>query len=376
MTAKKPVRRVLFLTEDLGGGTGNHLLSMINLWEKTYWQAEMISQSPLTARIAPQIPIIFFPRRWFDRYPLTQIHRLLQIRHHIRQNLPDLVHCYFYWPIIYGRILKRLGLIKYLIENREDQGFSWNHYDYALLRMTRSLPDRVICVSEAVRQVVLEKEGIDPERTVVVHNGIELSPLPRPVNKSEAYAELGITKEHCVVGMVANFNRPVKGVAYFLEAIPLIIRAVPTARFLILGLGNTQELRNQAQTLGIEPYLILAGYREEVEKYYAIMDISVMTSLSEGLSITLLESMGHGLPVVVTRVGGNPEVVIDGETGYLVPPRDTAAFAKRVIELLKNPALRVRMGQAGRRRVEQCFQIHQASKKYLEIYTEILEPAL
>ena len=131
-------------------------------------------------------------------------------------------------------------------------------------------------------------------------------------------------------------------------------------------------MRDKATALGIASYVIFAGYCEEVERYYAIMDISVLTSLSEGLSITLLESMSYGLPVVITRVGGNPEVVVDGQTGYLVPARDVPSFVERVVRLLQNPDLRARMGQEGCRRIMQKFQMKDVAKRYLEIYTDLL----
>jgi glycosyltransferase involved in cell wall biosynthesis len=105
------------------------------------------------------------------------------------------------------------------------------------------------------------------------------------------------------------------------------------------------------------------------------MDVSVLTSLSEGLSMTLLESMAHALPVVVTRVGGNPEVVVEGGTGFLVPPKNPAAFAGRVALLLQDPDLRRRMGRAGRARVEDRFRLRETSERYLGVYESLIEEA-
>jgi glycosyltransferase involved in cell wall biosynthesis len=173
--------------------------------------------------------------------------------------------------------------------------------------------------------------------------------------------------------MVANLNRSVKGGSYFLDAVPAILEAVPETRFMILGLGNEEKsMREKAKRLGIAPYIIFAGYQEEVGRYYSAMDISVLTSLSEGLSITLLESMNYRLPVVVTRVGGNPELVVDGQTGYLVPPRDPASFAARVVELLRNPSLRSSMGEAGYKRIRESFRIDDVAERYLDVYDGLL----
>jgi len=374
MISEKQTRQILFLTDNLGGGTGNHLLSMIKYWDTSYWQSKIISQAPLTARVSPNVPIKFLRSYGcFDQFPVAQLRHLFLLCRYVAENPPDIVHCYFFWPIIYGRLLKRLARIRFLVENREDEGFSWGRQAYSLLRLTREMPDRVICVSQAVRKVALEKEGLDPGRVCVVTNGVE--PVVQSTrNRVALRHDLGVTEDNLVVGMVANFNRPVKGVSYFLDAIPLILQDVPSARFLLLGKGKEEQaLRDKADALGIAPYIIFAGYQKEIERYYDIMDISVLTSLSEGLSMTLLESMSHGLPVVVTNVGGNSELVVDGQTGYLVPPKDVPFFAERVVRLLRNPDLRTRMGQEGRRIIKQRFQMQDAAKRYLEVYTDLLQ---
>ena len=172
--------------------------------------------------------------------------------------------------------------------------------------------------------------------------------------------------------MVANLNRPVKGVEYFIDAMPRILQQVPSARFVIFGDGMLRVgLEQQAATLGVQDHVLFAGYRTDVARYYPAFDVSVLTSLSEGLSITLLESMQHGLPVVVTDVGGNPEVVIDGVTGYLVPPRSVGPFAKRVVQLLADPNLRRQMGEAARRVVLERFDADRVAQQYLDIYAQV-----
>jgi glycosyltransferase involved in cell wall biosynthesis len=366
-------KKVLILTDDLGGGTGYHILSLLKHLGTSSWSAEIASKRRSTTRIASEAPIHIIPSMSrFDMYPFAQLHNLVWINRYIHKSQPDLIHAYFFWSIMYGRVLKKLGKIRFLVENREDQGFNWGGHEYALLRATRSVPDRVVCVSEAVRKVVLEREGIEEERVAVIHNGVELI-QGKPEKGLETRGELGFKEDNLIVGMVANFNRSVKGVEYFIASVPMILSKVPSARFLVLGRGNQEQvLRDMAKRLGIEPYIVFAGFQTDIDRYYEAMDISALTSMSEGLSITLLESMVHGLPVVVTRVGGNPEVVVDGKTGYLVPPKDVSSFAGRVIHLLLNPQLRIKMGQEGRLRVEQKYRIEDAAQKYLCLYQKLL----
>jgi L-malate glycosyltransferase len=367
------VARIVILTDDLGGGTGNHLLSMMKHWDKSRWQAEIISRAPFTARVSPDVPVRFLPQNGsFNMYPFAQIRDYCRIRKVIGDRLPSIVHTYFFWSILFGRILKWEGKIRTLVENREDQGFGWGAHEYSWLRRTKGLPDRIICVSEAVRQVVLEREQVDDGRVEVIRNGVD--PFPVSGEKAtEIRSELGIEADHLVVGMVANFNRSVKGVSRFLDAVPEIVREVPSARFLLLGRGKEEKaLREKARALGIESFVLFAGFKPDIHRYYAIMDVSALTSFSEGLSITLLESMRCGVPVVATRVGGNPEVVSDGVTGYLVPPGDVSSFASKTVELLLDKDLRRRMGEEARRRVERHFLLGDVAPRYLEIYEGLL----
>jgi glycosyltransferase involved in cell wall biosynthesis len=271
-------------------------------------------------------------------------------------------------------MLKLMGDVKLLVENREDMGFSWHRGSYAILRATRHLPDRIICVAEAVRQVALRREGAAPERTTVVRNGVDMG-FQRPVSRSASRESFGFNDDHVVVGMVANLPRAVKGGARLLDAVSAIVAQAPRVRFLLVGLGTDRDtLSDELTTRGISAFVVGAGYRPDVEPCYAAMDISVLTSSSEGLSITVLESMRRGLPAVVTSVGGNPEVVVEGETGFLVPVGDTAAFVDRVVRLANDAKLRRTMGDAGLRRVAAHFAIEDVSRRYLDVYAELLEP--
>jgi len=310
---------------------------------------------------------------WYDRFPVAQVRRLLEVRRIVRAVRPDVVHAYFFWSIVYGRILKSLGEIATLVENREDLGFSWDWSAYAVLRLTRAIPDRVVCVAEAVRAVVVARERVKPSRTSVIHNGIGASAWHAP-DRDSARARFGFGPEHVVVGMVANLPRAVKGGRRLLDAVRPIVEAVPSVRFLLVGVGTEPDtLEPELARRGIGAYVVGAGYRRDVAACYAAMDLSVLTSSTEGLSITLLESMRHGLPTVVTRVGGNAELVVDGETGFLVPLTDPAAFVERVVALAADGALRRRMGDAGRRRVRECFALDHVAEQYLAVYRDLLD---
>jgi len=365
--------KIAILTDVLGGGTGKHLSSMLKHWDKTCWQTAVFSSAPVKDWGVPDVPVEYLPpSRFFRFYPIAQVRYLALLNDRIKNRYPDIVHAYFFWSIIYGRLLKLAGKIKILVENREDLGFNWGWHEYIWLRKTNFLPDKIVCVSEAVKKVVLDREGVDESRIAVIKNGVELNLVPSGMQEVTR-RELGFKDDNLVLGMVANYNRSVKGVTHFLDAIPAIVSAVPSARFLFVGGGNEEDdLREKARTLGIDSYVVFAGHRNNIHHYYEIMDISVLTSLSEGLSLTLLESMSHGIPIVATKVGGNPEVVVEGQTGYLVPVKDTQNLVDRIVKLLQNQELRRSMGREGRLRAERKFQMRDVANRYLDIYKGLI----
>jgi glycosyltransferase involved in cell wall biosynthesis len=362
------------LLEDLGGGTGNHVCQLASLWSARGWKVVIVTQKPPLVRELPSGVEVHVTRAggWYDRLPIAQIRRMMELRRIARELRPDVVHSYFFWSIIYARLLKIMGLAPVLVENREDMGFSWGRGAYTALRLTRSIPDRIICVASAVRDVAVRKEKVSRKRAIVVHNGISLTTTAGD-ERAATRREFGFTDEQVVVGMVANLPRAVKGGRHLLDVVRPVIAAAPNVRFLLIGVGTeATTLGAELEARGIAEFVVGAGYRRDVEKCYAAMDISVLTSSTEGLSITLLESMRAGLPTVVTRVGGNSELVIDGETGFLVDYDDWASFADRIVRLARNRAERRQMGAAGRRRIVEHFVAEGVGGRYLAVYEALI----
>lgn len=369
-------RSVLYVISAFGGGTGSHLNGLLTELDRNKWKPGVLCNGHFNYPIPDDVALIDdTASQHGSRFPLTQVRQLATVRRSIRQLRPDIVHTFFFWPIFYGRLLKWLGVIPHLVENREDEGFNWGRWEYRILRLTSHIPDRIICVSNSVREIVLEREGTPAARTVVIPNGIPMSGMDHEDTDLNALrSEFGLSPGQPVVGMVANLARPVKGGRYLVDALPLIARECPEARVLLVGhLEGLDPLLAQAEALGVRDRLILTGFRQDVERLYPLMTVSILTSLSEGLSITLLESMRNGLPVVATRVGGNPEIIEDGETGILVPPRDPEAFGEAVISLLRDPARREGMGRAGRDRVKSDFALSSVTRRYESLYGEVLE---
>jgi len=173
--------------------------------------------------------------------------------------------------------------------------------------------------------------------------------------------------------MIANFNFEIKGHRYFMEAAKSVLEKVPDVEFLLIGDGPLRsKYEEMARSLGVEKKVCFLGRRNDIPSILSVLSVSVLSSISEGLSNVVLESMAAGRPVVATRVGGNPELVINGTTGYLVPPADSEALTEAVVALLKNPAKARSMGVAGKKLVEEKFTVEAMVKGYENLYQSLM----
>ena len=213
--------------------------------------------------------------------------------------------------------------------------------------------DCFICASEAIRQMLVS-DGVPAARTVTVHEGIDLERVAS-APAARLHEELFLPHQAPVVGNVAALV-PHKGQRHFVEAAALVVRKVPDARFVIAGEGELRPtLERLIKERHLEKHVFLAGFRPDVLSLHKAFDIFVMSSITEGLGTSLLDAMAAGKPIVATTTGGIPEVVVDGETGFLVPPRDDRAMAEAIVTLLKDSAQRAQMGAAGLARAQSKF---------------------
>lgn len=215
--------------------------------------------------------------------------------------------------------------------------------------------DLFIAASGAIRDILV-RDGIPATRIVVVHDGIDVS-------RAEHITPIDMHQEYWLphgAPVVVNIGALVdhKGQKYLVEAMAHVRRELPDAHLVIFGEGELREtLERQVHDLGLDKHVLLPGFREDVLALTRTADLFVMSSITEGLGSTVLDAMALGMAVVGTTAGGIPEAVVDGETGLLVPPADPAALAGAILQLLADRPLRARMGEAGRRRVAERFDV-------------------
>jgi glycosyltransferase involved in cell wall biosynthesis/peptidoglycan/xylan/chitin deacetylase (PgdA/CDA1 family) len=261
-----------------------------------------------------------------------------------------------------------------IVTTRRDMGFMLKPRHIWLYRFINRFFDRIATVSSAVKEVVVQTQWAKRSDIVVIHNGVvSFSTSAKVLSPFERLNSIDLNDGYLKICCLANI-RPIKGHNYLIDAASLVVKRFPNVCFLLVGDYDINdpyfnELQRQIKTLRLQSTVKITGElpRQDVPALMAAMDISALPSSSEGMSNTLLESMSAGKPVVATAVGGNPELVEDGKTGYLVPPRDSHSMAEALLKLLANPELRHDMGLRGRSLVERKFSVTRMAERYEDL---------
>ncbi len=231
---------------------------------------------------------------------------------------------------------------------------------------------RVTCFIAASRAIgdMLVVDGVEPHRVVTVHEGIDVDRVEQaPV--ANIHEEFWLPAGVPVIGNIAALV-PHKGQKHLIEAAALVVRQVPDAHFVILGEGELRPaLERQVREMHLEKHVLLPGFRTDVLSLLKAFDIFVMSSVTEGLGTSLLDAMAAARPIVATRAGGIPEVVVNEETGLLVPVRDHDQLAVAIVRLLKDAGLRERLARAGLNRVRAQFSAERMVDETLAVYRRL-----
>lgn len=302
-----------------------------------------------------------FDWRWMLRFK-----RLLKDEH------VDLIHAHEFDANVQGTFVATLSGIP-LVATVHGKNYFWEKLRRRLAYQWVSRNATMVAVSENLKQFIVDKVGVDSRDVKVVYNGVDVLPPFARADIDQCRKELDLPTGDQIVGVVGNLY-PVKGHQYLIAAIPAILAKCPNTTFIFAGRGQLEaELKMQAQRLGIDGQLRFLGLRQDIPRILAVLDIFVLPSLSEGLSMAILEAMVAGKPVVATDVGGNPELVEDGGTGSLVPPQTSQALADRVIAVLTDRERARQFGTAGQLRARGQFSLQTMVQNYQALYDQCLE---
>jgi glycosyltransferase involved in cell wall biosynthesis len=292
---------------------------------------------------------------------------LFELMRLFRRVRPDVVHLNSSKVGILGRIAARLTRVPVCVFTAHGWAFSAAGSRTGSLyrradRLVKPLATTIICVCDTDRQAGLAAGTCDESRTVVIHNAVEMGPAPEHATRETGPVEI------IGVGRLAEQ----KDFSTLVSALALLPPGA--ARLRVLGEGPLREsLEAQIAAQGLDDSVELVGEVSDVRSQLAAADVFALTSRWEGLPLSVLEAMAAGLPVVASAIDGVPEAVVDGETGYLTPPQEPQAVAEALSRLIDDPELRLRLGQAARRRAEEQFSLPRWRAAHLDLYRSLLQ---
>jgi glycosyltransferase involved in cell wall biosynthesis len=352
-------------------GGQNQVLLTVNGLRAIGHRAALVAHpnGELRRRAAEGLELIpLAPRTEMDLSAAWRLSRLM------KRTRPDVVHAHDPHGVAMAALALSIGsgaaasraMPPLVASRRVDFHLKGN----SLSRWKHRQVDCFIAASEAIRQMLLG-DGIPSERTITVHEGIDVDHVAATpaVNLHEA---LFLPHGAPIVGNVAALV-PHKGQRYLIDAAHLVVQHAPDTRFVILGEGELREhLEKQVHEHHLEKHVLLPGFRTDVLGCIKAFDLFVMSSVTEGLGTSLLDAMAAARPIVATTAGGIPEIVEDGVNGLLVPPRDARALADAILRALRDADLRRRLGDAGFARVNERFTVERMVAQTAAAYEQIV----
>ena len=311
------------------------------------------------------IPVTMIGKRWkLDPAAYWQLKR------HIIALKPDLVHTWLFAGNSYGRAAARAAGVRHLIaaERCIDPWKAW--HELAIDRYLARRTDRLVANSPAVRDFYVER-GLPAEKFVVIPNGVPPA-KPSCVSRAALLDELGLPADARLIGAIGRLwpQKRVKELIWGADQLRCVYQG---AHLLVIGDGPLREqLERYARLCEVTEYVHFLGTRTDVPRLLPHFDVIWLASGYEGQSNAIMEAMASGIPVVATDIPGNRDLVVHGETGYLVPQNSRSAFAKWTLPLLEDSALAERLGSAGKMRMAAEFSVQRMVGRYLDLYSEIL----
>lgn len=378
LKTKKP--RVLHLITSFEvGGTERQAVELLKRIDRRRFDVGLGAvrlEGPLYREVAALFPSI-------PQFPLTSFYnanaakQLMRLRDWMIGERANILHAHDFYAGLLGAAAARLAGVRVIACQRHMRLSDRRAHEWGT-RLTHRLAHRVLVNSEAIRDHLLAGGRVAPKKIVVIRNGLSdaaeraaLDNDGRAKHRAALLRELNLGEGAKLIGLVARLQ-PVKGHRYFIEAASRVAAVEPNAHFLLVGDGALRrEIEEQATRLGVDDRVHLLGARGDAAAIAAGFDVATLASLHEGLPNAVMEAMAVGAPVVATAVGGTSELVIDGATGFLAPPADAEALARRILDALRDPDRSARMAEQGRRRVLSQFGMRRMIESVERLYDEM-----
>ena len=326
-------------------------------------------------KIGEQLREEGYPVEVLDRRPGFDLGCAWRLGRLIKKYNIRLVHAHQYGPFFYTALARRMARFLPILFEEHGRGYPDYRRPKRVLanRILLNRRDRVVAVGRCVRQALIDHEGIAPDRIEVIYNGVDLGKYAAALDQRDAVrADLGVADHDLLVLQVARLDG-LKDHATAVRAAASAVRQGVPLQLQLAGEGPERApLERLVDDLGINSHVHFLGLRDDVPRLLAAADVFLLTSLTEGIPLTLIEAMAARLPCVATRVGGTPEVIVDGATGLLAEAADPESVARCLVSLAHDEMHRQAMGEAGQRRAFELFDEQAMHATYDTVYREML----
>ena len=379
------IRVAHVITRLCKGGAQENTFHTVRLHDRARFEPHLIAgyargpEGSIEAAVeAAGIPVLREPGLTRNPAPLRDLLTLRRLTRRFREARYDIVHTHTSKAGWLGRIAAHRAGVPIIVHTPHGNIFD-GYFPAPVTRvfvwMERHAARRTGRIIELTPRGIEEHlaEGIGQRSQYrVIFSGIDTQPFAEAIaRRRETRDALGVPEERTLIGYVGRLE-PIKGPRHFIEAAREVARLIPDARFVVIGDGSQRDaLKQQASALGERIQFL--GMRQDIPNLMAALDILAVPSVNEGMGRVLLEAGAAAIPVVASRVGGIPDIVDDGETGLLVPPRDDAALAKAMLELASQPERRRLMGDTARAKVVPHYSLDNMVRQIEALYEELLD---
>ncbi|MFC1658426.1 glycosyltransferase [Candidatus Omnitrophota bacterium] len=366
---------IIDVLEEVGGAENNLLQVVTGLNQDKYRPIVCCLKGGRLSKLIKNKGIKLIDLKLKRIYGLKAIKEAIKLVKLIKEEDVRIVMTYFYGSDFWGGLIARITGVPVAISNRRDMGHLLKKRHVLAYRFFNRFFDKIITVSDAVRNMIIRQQKVSPEKLVTIRNGVDIQIFIQDFDSNSIKESLGVDSGKLIVTKVAGLS-PIKGIRYFLEAASELLKDNKDIHFLVVGgsrdNGYSQKMRELVAQLGITKNITFTGARNDIPEILSISDVLVLSSLNEGFSNTILEYMASGKPVVATSVGGNPEVIDNGRNGFLVPPGDSASLKQAISKLLTDKDLSRTMSNAGRETIENDFTKQRMINQIEALYSDAL----
>lgn len=375
--ASTSLRRIFFVLDSLNiGGTETQAVELARRLDPARYDVTLAClriKGPLLERLnGSHVKLMEFHPKGGMNSP-GGIYQLLRMAVFLRKGRFDVVHAHDLWANLLAVPAAWLARAPIIISSQRDL----SHLEFyktsrkRWLRKVQRMSNLVVANAGSVRDALVAEEGFSPKKIRVIYNGVDWERFSRaPRERERLFPGMN---EGRIVLLVGNMHTDVKGHPLLLDAAAEVIREFPKTRFVFAGDGALRkELEDKVDRLGLGQNVLFLGRRNDIPEILACCDIGVLPSKAEGLPNAVLEYLAAGLPTVASAVGGNAEIIRDGENGLLFPAENAGALAEKLLRILRDPEFARRLGQAGQEHVRQNFSFDRMIEQVDRMYTELL----